>query len=118
MRTAGPGIPQAVVVTLAVHTTGMLLFVAVATSLHHLDARSVPTWLAACLFVLAGMAYAPLAGLAFPNRNPPYYEHIRRPLKEAGATPGQERAVTWVSAPLALLGTGVLMTSSVILLAS
>ncbi|TDC69713.1 hypothetical protein E1200_07635 [Actinomadura sp. GC306] len=90
----------------------MLAFLSATYLISEYLTGTVPVWLVAKLFTLVGMVYAPIIGLAFPDRSGPAYADLRRHLREAGATLGQERAFAWVGGPFTFVGMPVVLVGS------
>lgn len=115
VRTAGKSVVGAAALTLAVHVVPMTLFAVTAVLIHDLVLPTSPIWLAVLLYVLAGIVYSPLVGLAMPGRHWPPYETIRPVLEEAGATLGQERAIAWIGGLLSFPGMTTILVGALVL---
>ncbi|MFF5260260.1 hypothetical protein ACFY4C_15030 [Actinomadura viridis] len=114
VRQAASSTLKAAVLMVAVHSAGLVAFGSATFLINEFAVRTLPTWLVTFLFVLAGLVYAPLMGMGFPDRSRDVYGELRRHLKDAGATLAQERAAAWSGGPLAFLGMAVLGMASVV----
>lgn len=106
---------KAALLAVAVQLVGMLAFVLAAFLIKEYAVGVVPLWGVVFLIVMAGMIYAPVMGMAFPDRDHPYVDQ-RHLLRKAGATLGQERAATWAAGPLTFLGMTALAGANVIVI--
>lgn len=114
VRMAGRSTVRAGLLTASVQVGGLLAFSSVTYLIAEYLTGAVPVWLVAILFTLVGMVYTPLIGMAFPDRSGPAYAELRRHLREAGATVGQERAFAWVGGPFTFLGMAVVLPGSLL----
>ncbi|WP_141578530.1 hypothetical protein [Actinomadura sp. WMMA1423] len=116
VRAARASVVRALLLTAAVHLSGLLLFALAGLLINNLFAPDAPEWALAALFVVAGMLYSPLVGLALPARDLHPLEDVRLRLETAGATLGQERAIAWTACFLAFPGMSAIVGTAAVLL--
>lgn len=110
VRWAGTSALLAGLLAVSVQVVGLAAFSLGVFLIRTYVTGNVPLALVALLFTLLGVVYAPIAGMAFPDRAGPPYGVLRQHLREAGATLGQERAAAWVGGPFPFLGIAAILS--------